>query len=352
MKNGKTVAGTQRWRCVHCGASSVRKRPDVTRRAELHMFVSWLVGKHSQSELTGTKTGRSLRRNTSWCWNVQPALPAVTTFHHQVLVDGIWVGSWCLLIAVTEDLHVLAWQWCARESVAAWTALFEQIPAPAVVVSDGGLGIASAVRACWPETHMQRCLFHVQMNVRVHLTLNPRTDAGKSLLELSRSLSRVYDVEAAIKWQLQLDQWWQTFGHLTTERTFHDYRWWFTHDRLRKAWQLLAKLTRNGTLFTYLEYGNSRTTSPLEGGINNGIRHVLRSHRGMSEAHMKRAAEWFLFLRDNRIEDAYSFIKPPKQQRPHVDNDAEEPEETTPTYDTNLTAEEGLWSRSGWAGSA
>lgn len=35
-------------------------------------------------------------------------LGPVTTTHHQVLVDGIWITSWCLLIAVIEKLEVLA----------------------------------------------------------------------------------------------------------------------------------------------------------------------------------------------------------------------------------------------------
>ncbi|WP_425466873.1 transposase-like zinc-binding domain-containing protein [Rarobacter faecitabidus] len=34
VKNGKTAAGTQRWICRSCGASSVRRRPDVTRAAQ------------------------------------------------------------------------------------------------------------------------------------------------------------------------------------------------------------------------------------------------------------------------------------------------------------------------------
>ena len=60
--------------------------------------------------------------------------------------------------------------------------------------------------------------------------------------------------------------------------------------------------------FTYVEHGNARTTSPLEGGINNGIRHVLRNHRGMIEPHMKRAAEWFLTVHEIPIGRAYEMI--------------------------------------------
>ena len=353
VKNGKTAAGTQRWKCQNCGASSVRKRVDVTRRHQLTMFLTWLVGKASQAETDGM-SGRSFRHSTAWCWDVVPRLGPVETTHKQVLVDGIWIGDWCLLIAVTESLEVLAWQWSGGETTAAWTALFERIPAPEVVVCDGGAGIASAVRRTWPGTQTQRCIFHVQMNIRRHLTMNPRSDAARRLRKLSLQLSKVLTDEDAIQWRQKLETWWQAYGHLTKERSTDGRARWFTHDRLRKAWLLLAKLSREGTLFTYIEHGNARTTSPLEGGINNGIRHVLRSHRGMTEPHMKRAAEWFLTLHEIPIDRAHEMITAaPAAPETPIDLPATTRERDAPElslYDTSLSAEEGLWNRSGWAG--
>src|SRR5690606_24136831 len=114
--------------------STTRRRPDLTRKFQLQQFLTWLTGKHSQTDIGGAATARTFRRNTAWCWDITPRLGPVTTTHHTILVDGIYIGSWCLLIAVTEHLQVLAWQWCARESAAAWGALLGRIPAPTVVV--------------------------------------------------------------------------------------------------------------------------------------------------------------------------------------------------------------------------
>ena len=101
-------------------------------------------------------------------------------------------------------------------------------------------------------------------------------------------------------------------------------------------------------LFTYLEHGNARTTSPLEGGINNGIRTILRSHRGMSEAHMKRAAEWFLTLREIPLERAHELISNTTPTTAVIET-REEPVGPV-LYDTELSTDEGLWLRTGWAG--
>lgn len=57
------------------------------------------------------------------------------------------------------------------------------------------------------------------------------------------------------------------------------------------ARQLIRRVSRNDTLFTWITYGNPRTKSPLEGDINAQIRELLRRHRGMSEQHHRRAVE-------------------------------------------------------------
>jgi len=309
--------------------------------------VNWIVGKSTQAETDGTASGRSFRRRSAWCWELVPDLGKVETVHHAVLVDGVWVGTWCLLIALSDTGRVLAWQWCARESTAAWAALLEQVPAPAVLVSDGGSGLPSALRRCWPETAHQRCIFHLQMNITRHLTRHPRTTAGKALRRLVMDLSAVRDETAAIEWQLRLEQWWQAFGHLTRERTmFRNGQWGFTHDRLRKAWLLMRLVTRRQTLFTHIVYGTPRTTSALE-SLNAQIRDLLRRHRGMSEQHRRRAVEWFLTLRELPLEHALDLARPTETPIPaaHVD------EPLGPAlYDTALNPEEGLWTRTGWAG--
>jgi hypothetical protein len=329
--------------------------------------LKWLLGKHSQAEITGTRTGRSLRRSTSWCWNVAPEILVTGEIYDQVQVDGIYLGSWCCLIARTPK-HIIGWQWCDTEKKAAWAALLARFPAPRVVISDGGSGLAAAVRECWPETRMQRCVVHVQRNVRVYLTNNPRTDAGRALLRLSRALSPIRTEEHAAAWTGQLAQWHAGYGALIKKRTYRGagvaapswvkpgQKWWFTHKRLRSAYFLLEKLVKNGTLFTYVEQahrelGIEPTTNRLEGGTNTGIRGVLRHHRGMSEEHMKRAVEWFLYTRSETPQPSWKLIRPEHHSPAQRKKRAPVEEQIGPEeLGTSLSSDEGLWLRSGWAG--
>jgi hypothetical protein len=221
-RNGKTTAGSTRWRCKDCGASkSVRRpRPDVARRHDLEAFLRWLLGKESQAQVDGTTTGRTLRRRIAWCWNVVPQVPATGQIHDEVQLDGIYLsGGWCCLIAIAGG-HVIGWQWCDTEKAAAWSALLEKFPAPRAVIVDGGSGLASALQRTWPETKVQRCLVHVQRNVRVLLTLRPRTKAGRQLRALSLALTRIKNRDEALAWLNALNAWHATHKDLLAERTY------------------------------------------------------------------------------------------------------------------------------------
>ena len=365
IKNGRTAAGTQRWKCPTCGTSTTRTREDVTRKHQLDKFLAWLLGKNSQTQSAGKQHRSTFSRHTAWCWRVSPELPKVAIPPKYVIIDGTYIGSWCLLIATDERQIPLAWQWCSTESQAAWEALLKQIPAPLVVVCDGGSGIRAALREQWPDTLTQRCIFHVWLNMRTHLTLNPRTPAGQALLEIGRHLRKVTTPDEAITWMQHLNDWHTVYGYLTRERSYAKRqlpggvwdsptgkKWWYTHDRLRKAYNLLAELQRRDHLFTYLKVGGPKTTSRLEGGVNAVIKESLRQHRGMTNEHQKRAAEWVLIERAGLLHTAGNMPQAPvgttQRQRPRFT----EPDPGPVLYDTGLDAAEGLWVRSGWAGRA
>lgn len=132
-------------------------------------------------------------------------------------------------------------------------------------------------------------------------------------------LSAVGDEQAAIDWQLLLEEWWQAFGYLARERTLlRNGQWGFTHDRLRKAWLLVRLVVRKDLLFTHITYGNPRTTSAVA-GLNAQLRELLRRHRGMPKEHHHRAVEWFLTLHESPIEQALDLARS-AEQRPALPN--------------------------------
>lgn len=364
MKNGSTSAGRTRWRCKSCGASSIQSRVDVTRKAEFTAFLSWITGKQRQGAHAGSE--RTFRRRSAWCWNVVPQAVGTGEIHPVIMLDGTYFNGWCVLVAYTGQ-HVIAWQWCDREKHASWAALLQQVPAPAVAVVDGHKGLESALREHWPETNVQRCLFHIRQNIRTHLTMRPKLDAGKELLALAKALTHVTDLHQAAAWTGEFASWearWEaflkhrTYAKKTGARPSHigpTQTWWYTHLGLRRARGTLATVIKAGHLFTWLTSATegqkiARTTSPLEGGINAGLKQLLRDHRGLSEDHATRAVDWYLYRYTESPQDPWDLVKPHHWQPRQNKTTAAEEAVLPAHYGTAFSFEDGNGIQQGWAG--
>lgn len=292
----------------------MKPRADLSRAFVLNSFVTWLLGKQSQSELTlpGGVTERTWRAQTVWCWGIVPRPALSGELYSILLLDGIRVGSLVCLIARTPD-YVVAWTWVPYEAGTTWDKLLHTLPPPVVVVCDGQKGILVSIHRNWPCTTIQRCHFHVWQNVRAKLTLFPKTEAAQMLLLLTKMLLKgLHTKEDILHWQAKLAAWEEMYGSFIRERTYVDNprpgqrKWRYTHERLRSAYRQLVKLQKDNQLFTYLDEqllqqtNNQpipRTTNYVEGGINSQLRTKLKLHRGMNEDHQRRLVEWYLYSR-------------------------------------------------------
>ena len=189
LKRNGTRNGKIRWRCTNCGSSPSRTRPDTTQLAQFTAFLAWIKGKESQGEVDGTRTGRTARRQFSWCWNVPIPKPPVTgEIFDEVFLDGNYLPHhWCILLARSSTGPVTTWQWCNTETAAAYQAVLARMAPPVVVAIDGSGGCQKALKETWPDVTVQRCLVHVHRNNLRDLTSKPRTGAGKALLALSQT---------------------------------------------------------------------------------------------------------------------------------------------------------------------
>lgn len=216
-----------------------------------------MLSKKSQTDLGMSNS--TFWRKYEWCWHVAPALPEVEKHYPVIIIDGIFIGNYCCLIARMPD-KVLAKRWCNYESSANWLKLFKRMKQPVVVVSDGQKGILKAIKFCWKDTQIQRCLVHVQRNIKVKLILHPDTDAGRTLLKLSRYLLKIKTTEHATIWLKWLQGWYSKHMDMVNEKTYNDNyvlgssskKWWYTHQRLRSAYKQLEKLANTNQMFTFL----------------------------------------------------------------------------------------------------
>lgn len=133
---------------------------------------------------------------------------------------------------------------------------------------------------------VQICQFHQIKIVGRYLTSRPKTEAGKELLALVRTLT--HTDEAAFS--KGLETWHERWKDFISEKTVSTFsngktKWHFTHKNVRSAYRSLA--TNLPNLFTYQKYPElniPNTTNSLDGSFSAlkkklGVHHGLRRDR-------------------------------------------------------------------------
>ena len=183
-RNGTTGAGTTRWRCPNhaCGRSRVVHHDHAMR--DFDLFLSYLFGKRAQHEMG--LNPRTLRKRIQPFWPVWPLAGPVDEVLDVIHLDGIHLGrGMVVLIALDHEGTPLGWRIAPSQTAAAWASPIQQIAPPLVAVVDGGGGIRKALKPWWPDTRVQRCLFHVLLNTTRLITSRPRLKAGRELRSLA-----------------------------------------------------------------------------------------------------------------------------------------------------------------------
>jgi hypothetical protein len=300
--HGKTASGARRWQCMSCKATSTHAVDNSAKTPK--QFVSWILSKKTQAEMGSS--ARTFRRSTARFWEIWPVAPVCDEVHHVVHVDGIRLGRRAVILIACTNSHVIGWHLARSEHAQARGALMARIAPPDAVVADGGSGFEKARRAVWPDTRVQRCIFHAFEQVRRQTTTRPKLQAGAEPYRIAEDLLHVGDLNEAAAWLASFSDWCADWEGFLKEKTVIDGKPRFKHERLRKARRGLEKLARQGTLFTYLDENLVKegpvpaTNNRMEGGANRQLRVVLDEHRGLRLDRRIKAAFWWCYMHTER----------------------------------------------------
>jgi len=297
VRNGHYANGKRRLYCKRCKKSysfNLKSRKTIKENTWKNNYAKYLIGKQSIKECGWDKTTfwrhtRNIRMDDSKFFEPPPNINCIG-------IDGTWTGSACYLIANSRSSDSnkdvpLAVTKTTYEKFDTWASFISRLPKSKFIVCDGQKGMLKAIKLLRPETKVQICLFHVWQRIRSKLSLHPKTEAGKELLEIGRFLLRkVKDTKnysaAAISevWIAWLEDWYERYKDFISEKTYSENgRWFRTHKSVWSAYRTLKKYLDSGMLFTFTTEPNiPRTNNGLEGGINSQIKSLMWLHRGAS----------------------------------------------------------------------
>lgn len=308
---GKTPQGRQRFRCRLCRASGIRLRPDNQLRLWRGRFISWITGNaplvdHANRHHVSVRT---LYRKFSRFWFDPPVVrPPDNAPPRVVVLDGTTVVRRQIIALIAQDAdrkQPIGLLFVVRECFEAWcgllVALHRFAVSPSFIVCDGQRGLLAAIRSVWPQALIQRCVIHIHRQSRLWLTKEPKTKAGRELLNIVDQLLLVRTLRQKRRWIRSFRRWQRRHNLFLKERSWspEGTRWWYTHRKLRAVRSLLRNSIPD--LFRYVRFpGVPRTTNHVEGGVNSRLKELIRSHRGIQATKRMALTSWFLASRKNQ----------------------------------------------------
>ena len=163
---------------------------------------------------------------------------------------------------------------------------------PLYITMDGERSVIRAINEIWPQTKIQRCLYHIQREGMRWLRTYPKTQAGKDLRRLLKTLCRINAFEERNEFIASYMAWLKQYRDFVlslprSEVAFKD---------LKKTMTLIYNALPD--MFHYLtDKRIPKTTSTLE-SFYSRLEADYRLHRGLTEEHKIKYLKWYCYFKN------------------------------------------------------
>lgn len=176
---------------------------------------------------------------------------------------------------------------------------FQQLKAdglhPLIITMDGEISVIRAIREVWPQTKIQRCLYHIQREGMRWLRSFPKTQAGRELRAILSTLASIKSFKDRDIFSELFHSW--INAHYAFIRALPNTTIEFKD--LKKTVTLIKNALPD--MFHYLFDPNiPSTTNALEGFFSR-LKSDYQRHRGLSPQHRINYLNWYCYLKNNAI---------------------------------------------------
>lgn len=284
-----------------CGKTFVWKEPHVKKYKEQHWFKLWVTEGYSVRQLvkiSGHSKTKIFRIIYYWL-NQEP--PALLQHNYRVAkylaFDGTYFhkdGCLAILVNVTRKL-LLGYWYIERESYYdVYPKLSElklQGLIPKAITLDGHKQVTEAFKSVWPQIIIQRCLFHIENQGLMWIRTYPKTEAGKALREILKSVTSIRSFEDQRK-LLRTYKYWQRKYQASIQRLPRNS---VANRDLKRTMSLINNALPN--MFHFIKDQKIVPTTNFLENFYSQLKHQYRNHRGLSRAHKIAFLFWFCYFK-------------------------------------------------------
>ena len=227
-----------------------------------------------------------------------------------VIYDGTYFGrNHCLISLMNAlDQSIVDHLHTSKEGYQNVLAWFQRLKAgglnPLAVTMDGEQSVMRAIREVWPQTKIQRCLYHIQREGMRWLRTFPKTQAGRELRALLNTLASIKSFKDRDIFQELFHSW--VNAHYAFIKTLP--RATIEFKDLKKTVTLIKNALPD--MFHYLlDPKVPSTTNALE-GFYSRLKSDYQRHRGLTPQNRISYLNWYCHLKNNALSTNFSPLYP------------------------------------------
>ncbi len=164
---------------------------------------------------------------------------------------------------------------------------------PLAITMDGETSTIRAIREVWPQTKIQRCLYHIQREGLRWLRSFPKTQAARELRAILSTLASIKSFKDRHIFQELFHSW--INAHYSSIKALPNTTTEFKD--LKKTVTLIKNALPD--MFYYLEDANIPSTTNALEGFYSRLKSDYQRHRGLSSKNRISYLNWYCYFKNS-----------------------------------------------------
>ena len=269
---------------------------------EQHWFKLWVTEGYSirqLSNISGYSESKLKRIKNYWLSKEAPALSKIIYQKAKYLLfDGTYFHkSGCLAIIIDyARKKIISYTYIDKEGYHSMHPIFLKLQAegltPKAITIDGHRMVIKAILDVWPQIKIQRCLFHIQNQGLMWIRTFPKTEAGKKLRGLLKTLTSIHSNKDMADFLSKYSSWKKRYETLIKQLPKTS----VANTDLQRTMRLINNALPN--MFYFIKDRKIAPTTNYLESLYSQIKHQYRNHRGLTEKHKIAYLKWFCYFKN------------------------------------------------------
>lgn len=250
-------------------------------------------------KLSGHSKNKLQRIKNYWLTQEPPALSKNNYKQAKYLIfDGTYFHQdGCLAILMDyKNKTLISYEYIGRESYHNMYPILLKLKNsglnPKAITTDGHRAVINAILEVWPNIRIQRCLFHIQNQGLMWIRTYPKTEAGKQLRTILKSLTLIRTKKDQQNFLGAYESWFKNFELAIKKLSKTS----IANTDLKRTTRLINNALPNK--FHFIKDRNIAPTTNILENLFSQLKHQYRSHRGLSKKHKIQYLKWYCYFKN------------------------------------------------------